>query len=92
MSPRFAPVSSPVPAPVSPSVSSLQLPSFLCSAALGLPCSVSHHPVGVVVQFASGLAFQQFVALVSWACVPHQVAVSGGVFSVAFGALPAGGL
>ena len=70
-----------------------QLPQFLFSAAVQLgPSSISHHPAGVVVQFVSGQAFQAFIALAAWACIPHQVAVSGGVWSVAFGCLPAGGL
>lgn len=78
-----------------------QLPSFLFSAAIVLgPCSVSHHPAGVVVQFFSFQPFHQFVALAAWSCVPHQVAVSGAwsgarwvpCLSIAFGGLPAGGL
>lgn len=79
----------------------MSLSSFLFSAALRFGASaISHHAVGVVVQFSSFQAFQQFVALASWACVPHRVAISGfwssarwvPVCSVAFGQLPAGGL
>ena len=70
-----------------------QLPSFLFSAAISLgPCAISHHPAGVVVQFFSFGSFCAFLRLVSWACIPHQVAVSSGCCSVAFGGLPAGGL
>jgi hypothetical protein len=73
-------------------VKTMSLHPALFSAAIRLSGSVSHYPGGVAVQFASQAAFAQFLAFVAWCCMPHHVAVSGGVWSVAFGQLPAGGL
>ena len=70
-----------------------QLPSSLFLAAIRLgPSSITWHPSGVVVQFSTSLAFQAFIRLPAVKRIPHQVAVSGGCWSVAFGGLPAGGL